>query len=89
VTAVLRVLVLAVAVPSASMIGLLALCCLPPFWAAYPFVLYFGLPLGSVVYLSRVRVYLPTNRERVWFLVLAIFTTLSTWLVLAVLSIPY
>jgi hypothetical protein len=48
-TAVFRVFVLAVVVPSAGMVGMLAFCCLPPLWDAYPFVLLFGSPAETFI----------------------------------------
>jgi hypothetical protein len=71
------------------MIGAWMLCCLPPLSEAYGFVLIFGLPVASLAYLIRVRKYISIGRERAWFVVLTVLSSIVTWSILAVTSIPY
>jgi hypothetical protein len=86
---VLRAFVLGVAVPPVGMVGVLTVCCFRPLAMAYPFVLFLGLPAASAVYLGRVQKRMPTKAARVCFAAFVICSSLATWLVLLVLSIPY
>jgi len=88
-TAALRVFVLSIAVPPVGMTGALMLCCFPALSGAYGFDLFFAWPVASLVYLIRLRKYTSIGRERAWFVVLTILSSIVTWSILVVMSIPY